>query len=386
MNQLFLVAVVTFMLVGFTSCKKGSYLEHIDELTILHLKGTPYERGAAHGQMMKPEIHETISSWKKEVECTFHCDFYTVIGEFFDSSNYRESIEQLDPDLLEEVYGMSESAKIDFSILLAFQMSEELFTALDQDARSNCTSIGRARTDSGPTLLAQNMDPPRFLHGHTIVLHIIPENGDPECFVFSVPGLLGLAGMNEKGVAVTCMGISMLNHATSGLPVVSVIRNILSRSTLEEAEVFMKETSYAIPQCFGVGGPEGVRCFECSANEVAEFYPFEDRNTVLHTNFSVRNRDFNQGYMELLARYDRTIDDPYYCPRYFHAYDKIEALRRSLNIESVEAILRLPEPEIEPILNKNTLGTLVMELDSDPTLYLALGHQEDEIFHRLSFH
>jgi len=165
-----------------------------------------------------------------------------------------------------------------------------------------------------------------------------------------------------------------------------VIRNILSRSTLEEAEVFMKETSYAIPQCFGVGGPEGVRCFECSANEVAEFYPFEDRNTVLHTNFSVRNRDFNQGYMELLARYDRTIDDPYYCPRYFHAYDKIEALRRSLNIESVEAILRLPEPEIEPILNKNTLGTLVMELDSDPTLYLALGHQEDEIFHRLSFH
>ncbi len=380
MKSIFVIITVIWMIVGFSSCKNGSYLELRNELTIVHLKGTPYERGAAYGQMLKQEIHETIAKWKQEVESNYQQDLTEVIDEFFSSTNYRESIELVDPDLLDEVFGMSESSKIDFNILLAFQMSEELSIAMDRDAHSNCTTIGKARTDSTITILAQNMDPPQFLHGHSIVLHIIPENGDPESLVFSVPGLFGLAGMNDRGVAITCMGISMLNHSREGLPVVSVIRRILSMPGLKEAESFINQTSYAIPQCFGVGGPEGLRCFECSANQVSEFYPFEDRSVVLHTNFSINNRDFNQRFIELLGHYGKTVDEPYFCPRYFYAYEKIKEYNRSLDRERIEAILRLPEPELESILNKNTLGTLVMELDCDPTLFLALGHREGEGF------
>jgi len=186
-------------------------------------------------------------------------------------------------------------------------------------------------------------------------------------------------------VAVTCMGMSMLNHAKAGLPVVSVIRKILGATGLGEAEAFIRQTSFAIPQCYGVGGPEGVRCFECSAGQISEFYPFGDRNLVLHTNFSINNRDFNQGFIELLAQYQKTVDDPYFCPRYFHAYDEIEKYHRNLDRQRIGDILRLPEPETDPILNTNTLGTLVMELDSEPTLYLALGHQVDEPLHAYSF-
>lgn len=380
MKSNFFLIMAIWMIVGFSSCKTGSYLELRDELTIVHLKGTPYERGAAYGQMLKQEIHETIAKWKQEVESNCQQDLTEVIDEFFSSTKYRESIELLDPDLLDEVFGMSESSKIDFNILLAFQMSEELFTVICQDPRSRCTSIGKTRTDTSASILGQNMDPPQFLHGHPILLHIIPENGDPESLVFSVPGLLGLAGMNDRGVAITCMGISMLNHARQGLPVISVIRKVLSCPGLAEAESFIRQSSFAIPQCFGVGGPGGVRCFECSANQVSEFYPFEDRHVVLHTNFSISNRDFNQGYKELLSHYGKTVDDPYFCPRYFHAYDKIEEYKRSLDRERIEDILRLQEPELESILNTNTLGTLVMELDCDPTLYLALGHKEGEGF------
>jgi len=352
---------------------------------VVHLKGTPYERGAAYGQLLQKEISVTISKWKEEVETTFERDFEALVDDFFRTTRYRESIESIDPDLLEEVYGMSESSHIDFTTLLAFQLSEELFTAMGQDARSNCTAVGCARTDSTATVLGQNMDPDQFLHGHPIVLHIIPEEGQLERYIFSAPGLLGLAGLNEKGVAITCMSISMLNHSKEGLPVVSVIRRVLSQPGIREAESFLRQTKFAIPQCYGVGGPEGVRCFECSANQVEEFYPFGDRNVVLHTNYSISNRDFNQGFIDLLKQYGKTVDDPYFCPRYFHAYDEIEKYERSLNVQRIEDILRLPAPEMEPILNEHTLGTLVMELDCTPTLFLAPGHEVGEHFQALFF-
>jgi len=372
-------------LFGLYSCNTDSYIEHYQRLTIVHLKGTPFERGAAYGQMLDKEIHETVKRWKEVVESTSGREFQEVLDDFFSSTSFRQDMERTDPDLLDEVYGLSESCRIGFQTLLAFQMSEELFTVMDEGAGSNCTSIGRAGTDSTATVLAQNMDPPEFLHGNPILLHIIPENGDPQCLLFSVPGLFGLAGMNERGVAVTCMGMSMLNHAKAGVPVVSVIRKILDAPGLEEAEAFIRQTSFAIPQCYGVGGPDGVRCFECSAGQVIEFYPFGNRDLILHTNFSVNNRDFNQGFIELLAQYQKTVDDPYYCPRYFHAYDEIEKYHRNLDRQRIGHILRLPEPEMEPILNSHTLGTLVMELDSDPTLYLALGHKGNEPFQTYSF-
>ena len=379
------ILLLVLIIAGFSSCNRGSYLEISEGITIVHLRGTPYERGAAHGQLLKKEIHESISKWKQELESVFERDFGELIDEFFRTTTFLESIESIDRDLLDEIFGMSETSLIEYKILLAFQMSEELFTVLDQEARSNCTSIGIVGEGSKTSLLGQNMDPPEFLHGHPIVLHIVPENETPECLIFSVPGLLGLAGMNDRGVAVTCMGISMLNHAREGLPVVSVIRKILSSPDLDGAEAFIRQCSFAIPQCFGVGDPGGLRCFECSANQLAESYPFEGKEVLLHTNYSIENRDFNRGFIELLAHYGKSIDDPYFCPRYFHAFDKIEAYGKSLDRESLGAILRLPEPDLEPILNEHTLGTLVMELDDDPRLFLATGHSVDASFISLSF-
>ena len=174
------------------SCKKGSFLEEKGELTILHLEGSPYERGQAHGRLLKEEIRETISAWKQEVEGEFLCEFDTVLSRFFSASKFEQDLRKDHPDLLEEVRGISESSGIPYRSLLAFQLSEEMFTVLDQQARLHCTAIGITKTDSTPTLLAQNMDPPAFLHGHAFVMHIIPGKDKPESYIFTVPGLLGM--------------------------------------------------------------------------------------------------------------------------------------------------------------------------------------------------
>jgi len=376
--------VWTTLIFTLPSCDTRSYLDSQDGLEVLHLEGSPFERGVAHGKFLREEIHQTIDRWIREVEEQFHADFHTVLAEFLESTSYQAWLKELDPDLLDEVFGMAESSGVAYGTLLAFQMSEEMMTVLEGEVR-NCTVLGFCGSDSSHTLLAQNMDPPLFLHGHPFVMHVVPGNGGAEQYIFTVPGHLGLAGMNDRGIAVTCNSISMLNHDTTGLPVVSVVRQLLSRTRLEDAVSFLKEISFTLPQCYTLGGPEGLRCFECSAGAMAEFYPFENRNIVLHTNYSIHNRDFNQGFIDLLAAYGKTIDDPYYCPRYFLAYDEIEDRNRHLSIRDMQDILRLEKPEIEPILNDYTLGTLVMKLDDDPALFLALGHEKEARFHRLGF-
>lgn len=373
------------LIVSLPSCTNKSYLESINGLEILHLEGSPFERGQAHGKLLREEIAYTVDRWKTEVEEVFQCDLDTAIGDFFASTTYLACIGESDPGLMEEISGMSDASGVDYSRLLAFQMSEEMFAVLGEEVPVNCTAIGQKGTDTSSTLLAQNMDPELFLHGHPILMHVIPDDGGPERYIFTVPGLLGLAGMNDRGIGVTCTSMSMLNHDTDGLPVVSVVRNMLSGRNLDEVITFLTETTFAIPQCYTIGGPSEVRCFECSATMVTEFYPFPNREIVLHTNHAITNRDFNQGFVQLLAEYGKTVEDPYFCPRYFLAYDLIEQGRRVLDVERIKEILRIQEPEMEPILNQYTLGTLVMQLDNDPVLLLALGNDPDAEFHRLGF-
>ena len=365
------------------SCGNRSRLETRGDLTLIHLEGTPRERGVALGELLGPAIGETLLAWEKEVEQELGMGLDSVLEVFFRETSIVESVKRLHPDLLEEVRGMAAATGLDYERLLGLQMSEEIFTLLGGDAGSNCTAIayrGRANT-----LLAQNMDPPLFLHGNPLLMHILPAEGGPESFIFTVPGLLGMAGLNEEGLGICCNGISMLNHDSCGLPVVSVVRRFLAMEDLGEGLRFILSAPMAIPQCYTVGGPGTVRCFECSPAVRSEFYPFGNRDICLHTNHSINNRDFSKGYIALLARYGKTTEDPYFCPRYFRAYDEIESHERVLGREALESILRLPRPEKGPILNPNTLATLVMELAPVPVLHLATGHEEEAGFEVFTF-
>ena len=53
-----MLAMLLPLLMVSPSCKKESFLEQRGELSILQLEGTPFERGQAHGLLLKQEIHE----------------------------------------------------------------------------------------------------------------------------------------------------------------------------------------------------------------------------------------------------------------------------------------------------------------------------------------
>lgn len=378
---LFLLIIIALVF----SCKEKSQIEKIDNLTVLHLKGSDYQQGFAHGQFLKSEINDILERWKIEVEKSSNKDFNQVIDDFFQSVTYVDSIKKYCPELLEEIKGIAEGSGIEYKTVLAFQMSEEIDVLSDELTGKHCTSIGIEKTDTTAGFLAQNMDPPLFLHGNPVLLHVTDNETKTESFVYTFPGFIGLTGLNSNSVGITCLSMSMLNYSKSGLPVAFIVRCILKQENEENAFKFIENVPVSIPQCYIIGGINKVKCFECSANRKTEFYPFNDKKICLHSNFSVSNRDFNQNFIDILAKYNKTVDDPYFCPRYFLAYDKIVEHNYALNYESIKTILSNTESDLEQISNENTYGCLIMKLSENPILYLAPGRPDITEFHEFCF-
>lgn len=377
-----LLLTVLFFLFG---CQPKQKIEKIQDLTILHLTGLPYEQGFAHGEFLKNEIEETISKWQKEVEEVYQTDFNSAIAGFFAKTGFVDEIEKSCPDILDEVRGISAGSGIDFITILAFQLSEEIDVFADDFEKEHCTTLSINKRENQTTLLAQNMDPDKFLHGFPTLLHITDEKSGIQSYVFTFPGFIGLDGINSRGVGIACNSISMLNHAISGLPVSFIVRKILQQPSGSDAFEFVEKIPIGIPQCFVIGGKNEARCYECSANQKKMFYPFEKKEITLHTNFSIANRDFNQKFIDLLKEYGKTVDDPYFCPRYFLAYDKIVEANYNLDVETIKLILSLSEPEIHPISNDDTYGCLIMKLSDNPILYISPGKPNEKEFINLTF-
>ncbi|HRX30626.1 MAG TPA: C45 family autoproteolytic acyltransferase/hydrolase [Tenuifilaceae bacterium] len=380
--------IVLHLLIVFCiciSCKPKQRIEKINDLTILHLQGSPYERGLAHGKFLKKEIEIIVSRWEKEVEMAYQSDFKSAIASFFINTNFLNEIKKQSPDILEEVRGIANGCNIDYETILAYQLSEEIDALSNEIKGSHCTSISINSTDNNPTFLAQNMDPPLFLHGFPTLLHITEKENGIQSYVYTIPGFIGLNGMNSKGIGITCNGISMLNHANSGLPISFIVRKVLQQKNEGDAFAFIEKIPIGVPQCFTIGGKNEARCYECSTNQKTQFFPFEKKNITLHTNFSIANRDFNQQFIDLLKQYGKSVNDSYYCPRYFLAYDKIIEANYNLNYQTIKNILSLAKPEIEPISNENTYGCLVMELSHSPILYISPGKPSEKEFIKLTF-
>ncbi|PLX01252.1 MAG: hypothetical protein C0594_13605 [Marinilabiliales bacterium] len=385
MNEMRFSMLFLFMGLILFSCSEKSTIETKGKLTILHLHGNQYSRGFSHGKLLKKEIGQILSKWKKEVEGTYNKRFDTVVSSFFKETSYLDTIEKYKPELLNEIKGISDGAEIEYETILAFQMSEEIDVLAGEISGKHCTSIGIASTDSTPSFLSQNMDPPLFLHGKPVLLHIYSEESQNESYVYTFPGFIGLTGLNSKGVAITCMSLSMLNYSKSGMPVSFIVRSVLEQDTEHDAFELIQKMPIAIPQCFIIGGKNEVKCFECSANQKTSFYPFKNRDICLHTNYAITNKDFNEKFIELLKQYRKTPDDPYYCPRYYLAYDKIVECNYNLNYNTIQKILSLHEPEIEPISNQYTYGSLIMELSEKPILYLCPDRPDSVNYSKIGF-
>lgn len=358
---------ILILLVFLLSC--STYEQ--PKLRVIELEGSPYERGLKHGQVLKEEIETVIRNWMATTEALTGKRFKDLQVEFLKNARYKDSIFKWNPALFSEVEGIAEGSGSDLETIFLFQISEEFDSYLSSTNQYGCTAIGIDKSDAAPCYVAQNMDPPEFLHGFPILLHIKQNNTDLESYVFTSPGLIALNGINNKAIGIVANGLPNLYINLEGLPVTFVIRTVLEKTNFEEAIGFLQEVQHAKAQNYILGDSIRAESWECFDGTAVNFTPSENATITYHTNI----------YLGLKHRSNST-----YCSRLTTMRDELEKRNYSIQLSDIKEILRSTKWNAgRPISHAFTYGSTIMELSKNPVLYIAPDQPDKATYLRFDF-
>ncbi len=355
------------------------------DIKVLVLEGTPKERGIIHGRALKTEIKKFIDRWKKDIQDSTNLDPDVYIKQLLNETDFIPAIKRWAPDLLEEVEGIAEGSGIEFDTIFARQLSDEdwWFRTEKKYNQENsipraCSSMGVFNQKNGLTIVAQNMDTSSYWDGFQVLLHIKYPDG-LETYIFTAAGGISMNGMNNRGLAISCNTILQCDYSKVGLPEVFVVRAILEKSNVEEAEAFVKSIKHASPQNYVIGDSDKVIDLEASANKVVEFTPYSDANRIYHTNHPLVNDD--QGiYQDQLNRMKVEERENYLgrCTtkqRYSSLESNLGNQDKLITVDTIKDALSSKEgPVCLDIGGAGiTLGCCIMELSPKIKFHLAPG-------------
>jgi isopenicillin-N N-acyltransferase like protein len=256
---------------------------------VVECSGGARERGRAHGEALRAQIHGLLERWDADVAARLGRAPEGLVAELVGGTGFVAAIGRHTPGLLEEVRGIAEAAGASFERVLALNlMDEEWWFTAPAEPREACTLLAIAR-DAEPTVIAQNMDLPELMDGAQAILRWDGDAG--ASVVLTAAGMIGLTGVNAAGVGVCVNTLPMLHHSREGLPVAFVMRGVLERESAAEAAAFLEQVPHASGQHYALADRDGVAGYECSA---AGAVRSDDGSGLLcHTNHPLRSRDLD---------------------------------------------------------------------------------------------
>lgn len=332
---------------------------------------------------MRTTIADGLQRWLAVIEAETRLTGDAFVASLLGSTDFLPAIKTHTPDCLEEVRGIAEGAGQSFDVMLAYQLMDEAWWYRDSLARSlresfhACSAVGIAGEDR-TTLVAQNMDLPSHYDGTQVLLRLRP-GGGPETMVFTPAGIVGTTGLNRDGVAVCVNSLPHLRHRASGLPVGFVLRALLAQRTLADAVAVLRAVPHATGQNYLLGDPGAIRDFECSAGQVSEVKP--SGSLLKHTNHPLANEDIDPEEAGR-AEYRSTTRT------------RLATLERELGglgaTATVDDVARTLSDRAAPVSVPRgsdwmTLGSVIMELSSEPVLHIAPGPPADTPYTEVRF-
>ena len=369
------------------------------DIPVIELSGSPRERGRIHGESAKPLIAAVIESWQADLG-NFVQDSVTAnaidpdvyLNEFFSQTDYLSAIKKWTPDLLEEVQGIAEGGGQDFQNILALQLIDEewvfgLRRGLNKPT-TKCTAFGVPDQTNGVSYAGQNMDVPSWVEGKQVLLRVMPTETPPEALIFSIAGIIGLNGLNASGLGITCNTLTQLNYAIDGLPVLFIVRSILEKQSIDQAEQFLRSIPHASGQNYILSTSGDMRCFECCGTSIARYAPDTYQGRIFHTNHPLVNQDESNVLPPEKRRSNNTVvrlDS--ICSRLGDAIDTI-------TLDDTKAALAAHDDPDNPVSRNTdnegssigyTAGASIYELSTTPRLHLAAGPPCETVFEVFEF-
>ncbi|MCK6455781.1 MAG: C45 family autoproteolytic acyltransferase/hydrolase [Phycisphaerae bacterium] len=218
-------------------------LERIGDARLLHVWGTAYERGYAHGYLLANEIHDTFEAYLADLERSGGPDRYRTLSRPLAESTLRAR-----PIYEREMRGIADgmNARLgEKAVLRGLDRPMEYgdifaLNAISDWMRPFCSSfvVWGGQTVDGSTLTGRNLDWPRieWMIGADVIIVQSPGDRPRRAGWVSLawPGFIGcMTGMNEHGVTIS---IHDVPGPTPERPFGFVPRGLALREAIEQAE------------------------------------------------------------------------------------------------------------------------------------------------------
>ncbi|UTW61246.1 hypothetical protein KFE98_14650 [bacterium SCSIO 12741] len=373
---------------GIQDSPKASTLTWMADssLRVLDLHGSPYDRGFQHGQLLKQDIRAVTDSLLIDIGKTTQMDAMQYIDSFLAQSDFTSALEKWTPELLEEIKGISAGSEIPYPIILMHQLGDEFFFSTKYMFAHKCSSIGVNHTDSHPTIAAQNMDIPTYFHGYQTVMKINEKDGR-EKLILTIPGHIGITGMNSSSISINCNILMQLEAQSKGMPVSGIVRGTLNHTEYDQALNWVKSIDHASGQNYLIGGKEKVVSLECSAQSKEEFKPFADAPFTYHTNYPVANKSYSDWYLSALDENGYTLKDmPQFCWRFPSFQKRFNQTTADFGIAEIKEVLSSRDHEKPDVVsNTYTYASVIYVLDDQPQFIIAPGKPHETEYINIPF-
>lgn len=218
---LFLLLFTTPAFSAVLSTQGNGFLEEKNGQKILHLKGTPYERGFQHGVLLKDQIQRNISTYIDTAK-----ERSPIEGRVDDfAKNIPVLMSFVPAHFKEEMKGLADGSGIPLQKIIALNLFPEMFHC------SGITVCGEA-SKNGELYHVRVLDYSvgKNLQSTSALMIVEPENGIPYLNV-SYAGFIGtITGMNNQKIAIGEIG-GLGYGSWQGIPMAFLLREILEKAT-----------------------------------------------------------------------------------------------------------------------------------------------------------
>lgn len=248
--------------------------ESLQQFPMYRAAGTPLELGRQHGEQAAERIRAHLE---------YMCSTMKLSADDLQERalKFLPLFQKHCPQLLEEIRGLSQGAKVTQAEGLAVNIRGALSAVQDE----GCTAyaIGARGTASASLLIGQNSDMLPAAIDLAYVLHLRPRD-KPEVLMWTFGGMIGYHGLNSRGVAHFANDLGGGPQPRFGMPHYPVKRQMLECARLSEVVELLRTIplwangNYVL--CDGTGEILDVE----ATTEGAQVLTDEDNGFLAHSN------------------------------------------------------------------------------------------------------
>jgi isopenicillin-N N-acyltransferase-like protein len=206
---------------------------HAQPISMIKVKGSHREIGQQVGETYRIQIQHHIYNTQELIRSTFNTLELDWAGARMQARKYLPFAQERFPQYVEEMYGISEGANVEFDDVGVLNALEAV--TMDALHLSKCTSIAVSETNTadGHVLVAHNEDWIPEDEPDVYLIHAEPDD-EPPFLAMTYGALLPNIGFNAYGIAQCCDSVYP-SDSRIGIPRLFVSRAVLAAKTPGDA-------------------------------------------------------------------------------------------------------------------------------------------------------